>query len=62
MGCDVIIEDLQEIDFQKQELPTVMNISNAKTVCPRQEITIKVEVAHIYPAKTDSLRIYFFPL
>ena len=27
MGCDVIIEDLQEIDFQKQELPTAMNVS-----------------------------------
>jgi len=52
MGRDVIIEDLQEIDSQKQELPTTMNVSNAKAVCPGQEITIKAKVAHIYPAKT----------
>ena len=52
MGRDVIIEDLQEIDFQKQELPTTMNVSNATTVCPGQEITLKAKVAHIYPAKT----------
>ena len=47
MGRDIIIEDLQEIDFQKLELPTTMNVSNAKTVCPGQEITIKAKVAHI---------------
>lgn len=29
MGRDVIIEDLQETDFQKQELPTTMNVSSA---------------------------------
>lgn len=51
MGRDVIIEELQEIDFQKQELPTTMNVSNATTVCPGQEITLKAKVAHIYPAK-----------
>ena len=51
MGRDVIIEELQEKDFQK-ELPTTMNVSNATTVCPGQEITLKAKVAHIYPAKT----------
>ena len=29
-----------------------MNVSNAKTVCPGQEITIKAKVAHICPAET----------
>ena len=52
MGRDVIIEDLQEIDLQKQELPTTMNVSNTTTVSPGQEITLKAKVAHIYPAKT----------
>ena len=52
MGCNVIIEDLQEIDLQKQELTTTMNVSKATTVCPGKEITLKPMVAHIYPGKT----------
>jgi len=52
MGCNVIIEDLQEIDLQKQELPTTMNASNATTVSPGKEITLKPTVAYIYPGKT----------
>lgn len=52
MGCNVIIEDHKEIDLQKQELTTTMNVSKAMTVCPGKEITLKPTVAHIYPGKT----------
>lgn len=53
MGCNVIIEDHKEIDLQKQELTTTMNVSKATTVCPGKEITLKPTVAHIYPGKNS---------
>ena len=51
MGNDVVIDACQDVDFQKQDLPPTMNISEAKLVCPGQITTIRAKVAHTHPAK-----------
>ena len=51
MGYDVMIDAYNDVDFQKQQLPSTMNVSNAKLVCPGQIITIMAKVAHVHPSK-----------
>ena len=54
MGPDVVIDTCHDVDFQKQQLPSTMNISNAKLVCPGQITTIRAKVAHTHPPKQVS--------
>ena len=47
MGDDVSVEDCPNINFQKSELPSTMNIAVAKTVCVGQHVTVKAKVANL---------------
>jgi hypothetical protein len=44
MGYDVMIDAYNDVDFQKQQLPSTMNVSNAKLVCPGQIITLRLKL------------------
>ena len=52
MGHDVTIEHFPAIDFDKVKLPTTMNLSTFKSVCPGQIVTVTAKVTHLYPSKT----------
>ena len=52
MGHDVTIEHFPAIDFDEVELPTTMNLSTIKSVCPGQIVTVTAKVTHLYPSKT----------
>ena len=54
MGHDVTIEHFPAIDFEKVKLPTTMNMSTIKSVCPGQIVTVTAKVTHLYPSKTVS--------
>ena len=56
MGDDVSVEDCPNINFQKSELPSTMNIAVAKTVCVGQHVTVKAKVANLkYQTKERQL-------
>lgn len=44
MGHDVTIEHFPAIDFDKVKLPTMMNLSTIKSVCPGQIVTVSKTV------------------
>ena len=52
MSHDVTIEHFPAIDFDKVKLPTTMNLSTIKSVCPAQIVTVTAKVTHLYPSKT----------
>ena len=52
MGHEVTIEHFPAIDFDKVKLPTMMNLSTIKSVCPGQIVTVTAKVTHLYPSKT----------
>ena len=52
IGHDVTIEHFPAIDFDKVKLPTTMNLSTIKSVCPGQIVTVTAQVTHLYPSKT----------
>ena len=52
MGHDVTIEHFPAIDFDKVKLPTTMNLSTIKSVCPGQIVTVTAKVTSLYPSKT----------
>ena len=54
MGDDVSVEDCPNINFQKSELPSTMNIAVAKTVCVGQDVTVKAKVANLTEVKKDN--------
>ena len=54
MSHDVTIEHFPAIDFDKVKLPTTMNLSTIKSVCPGQIVTVTAKVTHLYPSKTVS--------
>ena len=49
MGNDVSIEHFPSINFEKQEIPTSMNISTTKSVCVGQLVSLKAKVAFFHP-------------
>ena len=51
---DVSVEDCPNINFQKSELPSTMNIAVAKTVCVGQHVTVKAKVANLTEVKKDN--------
>ena len=51
MGHDVLIEECPGVNFEKNEMPTVMNISTVKSVCIGQLVTLKAKVAYIHAPK-----------
>ena len=51
MDDDVIIDAYSDVDFEKQDLPTTMNVSTTKSVCPGQIVTVTGKIAHLYPPK-----------
>ena len=53
MGDDVSVEDCPNINFQKSELPSTMNIAVAKTVCVGQHVTVKAKVANLIQVKKE---------
>ena len=56
MGDDVSVEDCSNINFQKSELPSTMNVGVAKTVCVGQHVTVKAKVAKLkYQSKERQL-------
>ena len=52
MGHEVTIEHFPAIDFDKVKLPTTMNLSTIKSVCPGQIVTVTAKVTHLYLSKT----------
>ena len=52
MGHDVTIEHFPPIDFDKVQLPTTMNLSTIKSVCPGQIVRVTAKVTHLYSSKT----------
>ena len=54
IGDDVFVEDCPNINFQKSELPSTMNIAVAKTVRVGQHVTVKVKVANLTEVKKDN--------
>ena len=48
MGHEVTIEHFPAIDFDKVKLPTTMNLSTIKSVCPGQIVTVTAKVTHFY--------------
>ena len=53
-GHEVTIEHFPAIDFDKVKLPTTMNLSTIKSVCPGQIVTVTAKVTHLYLSKTVS--------
>ena len=51
MGHDVSIEHFPDTNFEKEEMPTTMNISTAKSLCVGQLVTVKAKVAYLHPPK-----------
>ena len=49
---EVTIENFPAIDFDKVKLPTTMNLSTIKSVCPGQIVTVTAKVTHLYLSKT----------
>ena len=58
MGHDVTIGHFQAIDFDKVKLPTTMNLSTIKSVCPGQIVTVTAQVTHLYPLKLSVPKTY----
>lgn len=54
VGDDVSVEDCPNINFQKSELPSTMNIAVAKTVRVGQHVTVKAKVANLTEVKKDN--------
>lgn len=54
MGHNVTIEHFPAIDYDKVKLPTMMNLSTIKSVCPGQIVPVTAQVTHLYPSKTVS--------
>ena len=54
IGDDVFVEDCPNINFQKSELPSTMNIAVAKTVRVGQHVTVKAKVANLTEVKKDN--------
>ena len=51
MGNDVSIENCPDINFEKKEMATTMNISTAINSCIGQIVTLKGKVVYLHPAK-----------
>ena len=51
IGNDGSIDRCDDVDFEKEDIPSTMNISNAMSVCSGQTISVTGKVAHIYPTK-----------
>lgn len=55
MESDMSIEHFPDVNFQKQQMSTTMNISTVKTLCIGQLLTLKAKVAHLHvPKKVQS--------
>ena len=54
MGDDGSVEDCPNINFQKSELPSTMNIAVAKPVRVGQDVTVKAKVANLTEVKKDN--------
>ena len=54
VGGDVSVKDCPNINFQKSELPSTMNIAVAKTVRGGQHVTKKAKVANLTKVKKDN--------
>ena len=54
MRDDVSVDDCPNINFQKSELPSTMNIAVAKTVCVSQHVAVKAKVANLTKVKKEN--------
>ena len=54
MGDDVSVEDCLNINFQKSEVRSTMNIAVAKTVHVGHHVTVKAKVGSLTEVKKDN--------